>query len=84
MEPPFAHHLRTMVKSPIKEIDDGQYSADHYKFISWKPTTLKHAIESSGPILLIKHLGVMGFHHAAAAATGKHRCGMSAMRRAFK
>jgi hypothetical protein len=84
MEPPFAHRVRTMVKSPIKEIDDGQYSADHYEFISWKPTTLKHAIESSGPILSIKHLGVMGFHHAAAAATGKHRRGMSTMRRAFK
>jgi hypothetical protein len=40
MEPPFAHPTHTMVKSPIKEIDDGQYSADHYKFISWKPKTL--------------------------------------------
>ncbi len=68
MEPPFAHRVRTMVKSPIKEIDD---------VISWKPTILKHAIESSGPILLIKHLRVMGFHHAAAAATGKHRRSVS-------
>ncbi len=73
-----------MVKSPIKEIDNGQYSADHYEFISWKLTTLKHAIDSSGPILLIKHLEVVGFHHAAAAATGKHRHGMSMMHRAFK
>jgi hypothetical protein len=76
MEPPFAHCARTIVKSPIKEIDDGLYSANHYKFISWKPTTLKRAIDSSGPILLIKHLGVVGFHHAAAATTGKHRHGM--------
>ena len=84
MEPPFAHCAHTMVKSLIKEINDGQYSADHYKFISWKPMTLKHAIDSSSPILLIKHLGVVGFHHAAAAATGKHRRGVSTMRRAFK
>jgi hypothetical protein len=69
-----------MVKSPIKEIDNGPYSANHYEFISWKPMTLKRAIDSSGPILLIKHIGVMEFHHAAAAATGKHRHGMSTMR----
>ncbi len=68
MEPPFAHRVRTMEKYPIKEINDGQYSANHYEFISWKLTTLKHAIESSGPILSIKHLGVVGFDHAAAAA----------------
>ena len=84
MKPPFAHRVRTMEKYPIKEIDDGQYSADHYEFISWKPPTLKCAIDSSGPILLIKHLGVVGFHHAAAAATGKHRRVVSTMRRAFK
>jgi hypothetical protein len=84
MEPPFAHHMRTMEKYPIKEINDGQYSADHYEFISWKLITLEHAIESSGPILSIKHLGVVGFHHAAAAATGKHRRGVSTMRHAFK
>ena len=84
MEPPFAHRVRTMEKYPIKEIGDGQYSANHYEFISRKLTTLKHAIESSGPILSIKHLGVVGFHHAAAAATGKHRRGVSTMRRAFK
>jgi hypothetical protein len=84
MEPPFAHRVRTMEKYPIKEINDGQYSANHYKFISWKLTTLEHAIESSGPILSIKHLGVVGFHHAAAAATGKHRRGVSTMHRAFK
>jgi hypothetical protein len=83
MEPPFAHCMRIMVKSPIKEINDGQYSADPYEFISWKPTTLKHAIESSDPILSIKHLGVVGFHHAAAAATGKHSRGVSTMRCAF-
>jgi hypothetical protein len=76
MEPPFAHCVRTMVKSQIKEIDDGQYSANHYDFISWKHMTLKCAIDSSGPILWIKHLGVVGFHHAAAAATGKHRHGV--------
>jgi hypothetical protein len=84
MEPPFAHRVRTMVKSPTKEIDDGQYSANHYDLISWKPTTLKCAINSSGPILSIKHLGVMGFHNAAAAVTGKHRQGMSTMCCAFK
>jgi hypothetical protein len=84
MEPPFAHRARTMVKSPTKEINDGQYSANHYEFISWKPTTLKPAIDSSGPILLIKHLGVVGFHHAAAAATGEHRHSLSMMCRALK
>ncbi len=84
MEPPFAHRARTTVKSLIKEIDDGQYSANHYEFISWKPTTLKRAINSSGPILLIKHVGVVGFHHGAAAATSKHRHGVSMMRHAFK
>ncbi len=84
MEPPFAHRARTMVKSPIKEIKDGPYSANHYEFISWKPPTIKCAIDSSGPILLIKHLGAVGFHHAAAAATGKHRHGVSTMSRVFK
>jgi hypothetical protein len=86
MELPFAHRARAHHGeiSDKKEIDDGQYSADHHGFISWKPTTLKHAIDSSGPILSIKHLGVVGFHHAAAAATGKHRHGVSTMRRAFK
>ncbi len=84
MEPPFAHCAHTMVKSLIKEINDGQYSADHYKFISWKPTTLKCAIDSSGPILSITHLEVVGFHHAAAAATGKHRHSVLMMHRAFK
>ncbi len=84
MELPFAHCARTIVKSLIKEINGGQYSANHYEFISWKPTTLKRAIDSSGPILSIKHLGVVGFHHAAAAATGKHRHGMLTMRHAFK
>jgi hypothetical protein len=79
MEPPFAHC--TMVKSLIKEIDDGPYSTDHYKFISWKPTTLNCAIDSRGPIRSIKHLRVMGFHHVAAAATGKHRHSVSTMHR---
>ncbi len=31
-----------------------------------------------------KHLGVVGFHYAAATATGKHRHGVSTMRHAFK
>jgi hypothetical protein len=84
MEPPFAHRARTMVKSPIKEINDGQYSANHYEFISLKPTTLKRATDSSGPILFIKHLGVVGFHHGAAAVKSKHRHGVSTMRHAFK
>jgi hypothetical protein len=73
-----------MVKSPIKEIEDGQYSTDHYKLISLKPTTLKFAIDSRGPIVWIMHLGVVGFHHAAAAATSKHRNGVSTVRHAFK
>jgi hypothetical protein len=73
-----------MVKSPMKKIDDGQYSANHYELISLKPATLKFAIDSRGPILWIMHLGVVGFHHAAAAATSKHRNGMSTMRHAFK
>jgi hypothetical protein len=84
MEPPFAHRARTLVKSPIKEIDNGQYSADHYEFISWEPITLKCAMDSSGPTLLIELLGVMGFHDAAAATTGKHRHGVSTMCHAFK
>jgi hypothetical protein len=84
MELLFAHRAHTMVKSPIKEIDNGPYSANHYEFISWKPTTLKRAIDSSGPILLLKHLGVVGFHHVLAAATGKHRHGVSTVRRVFK
>ncbi len=79
MELPFAHRARTMVKSLIKEIDGSPYSADHYESISWKPMTLKCVIDSRGPIRLIKHLGVMGFHHAAATITGKHRHGMSTM-----
>jgi hypothetical protein len=84
MEPPLAHCTYTMVISPIREIMDGQYSADHYEFISWKPTTLKDAIDSSGPVLLIKYLGTVGFHHAAAATTVKHRHGVLTMCRAYK
>jgi hypothetical protein len=73
-----------MVKSLIKEINDGQYSVNHYDFIYWKPTTFKGATDSRGPILSIKHLGVVGFHHAAAAATGKHRHGVSTICSSFK
>jgi hypothetical protein len=76
--------MGTIGKISDKEVNDGQYSANHYEFISWKLTTLKRAIDSSGPILSIKHLGFVGFHHVAAAATSKHRHGMSTMHRAFK
>jgi hypothetical protein len=49
----------------------------------WKPATLKRAIDSNSCILF-QHLGVVGFHHAAAAATGEHRHGVSMMHRSFK
>ncbi len=46
--------------------------------------TLKCALDSRGPILSIKHLGFVEFHHAAAATTRKHRHGVSTVCHAFK
>jgi hypothetical protein len=52
-----------MVKSPIKESNDGLPCKRHYKFISWKPVILKSPIDFSHPTLLIKPIRIMGFHH---------------------
>jgi hypothetical protein len=54
---------------PIKESNDGCPCNCHYEFISVKPTTLKGAIDSKGPILLIKHIEVVGYHHEKNKAT---------------
>jgi hypothetical protein len=80
-KPPFAHRTRTMVKSPIKKINDSPHSANHYRFISWKPMTFQCTIDSRSPVRWIRHLGVVGFHHAATVATGKYRHGVLTMRR---
>ncbi len=63
MVPQFHHRACTMVKSPIKESDDGLPHTRHYKFISWKPVLLKIPIDFNHPILLIKSIRIMGFHH---------------------
>jgi hypothetical protein len=61
--PQFPHHACTMVKSPIKESNDGLPCEWHYEFISWKPVILKSPIDFNHPTLLIKLIRIMGFHH---------------------
>jgi hypothetical protein len=50
-----------MVKSPIKESDEGLPHAHHYEFTSWKPVILKSPIDFNYPILLINSLITIRF-----------------------
>ncbi len=63
MVPQFCHRARTMVKSLIKESDDGLPCKRHYAFISWKPMIQKSPIAFNHPTLLIKPVRIVGFHH---------------------
>jgi hypothetical protein len=49
--------------SDNRGIHDGGLCAFHYEFISCKPVTLIHTIDSENTILLIDPLRVMGSHH---------------------
>jgi hypothetical protein len=63
MVPRFCHRTCTMVKSPIKESNDGLPCKRHCEFISWKPMILKSPIGFNHPTLLIKPIMITGFHH---------------------
>ncbi len=61
--PQFYHRTCTMVKSPIKESNDGLHCKRHYEFSSWQPVILKSPIDFNHPTLLIKPIRITGFHH---------------------
>ncbi len=61
--PRFHHRARTMLKSPIKESNNGLPCKRHYEFISWKPVIQKSPIDFNHPTLLIKLIRITGFRH---------------------
>ena len=81
MEESSLRHAVTTSCSPINESHDGLPRARHYEFISWKPVHLKSPIGFNHPILLIKVIRCMDFHHPQPANTG---FGMLMMCRALK
>jgi hypothetical protein len=62
-EQPYFHRTVITSFSLTNESDDGLPHSCHCKFISWNTMHLKCLINSKHPILLIKPIRCMGFHH---------------------